>query len=274
MSEKYEHWLGKRGIVESRRGGWKIGEGVYNCGYDMMKELVFDKTSMHVFMLNVTKRMPDDAVVKFMSSLSICLSWPDPRIWCNTMGALAGTNRARISSGVSTSILSSDSKMFAAGDCVVSLASFIREARIKFNAGVSVDRIVEEELAKNAGKMKVPVIPGYARPLAKGDERVKSMFEITRDLGFDIGPHEKLALAISDYLKQHYNEVINIGGYSCACLSDMGYSPKEIMRLFTNIVERGVFACFLEEEENPPLSFMPFTCEDVLYEGVAKRKVP
>ena len=273
MKNNYKYWSSKQNKIESSRGGWKIGLGVHNTGYDMMKDLSLNASVMQVFILNVTKKMPSREVADWFESLQICISWPDPRIWCNTMGALAGTNKARISSGISSAILSADSKMFGAGECVFNNTAFIQKALKKLKSGESVEDIVNFELNKNSKKMKNAVIAGYARPLAKGDERVESLYKFGRNLNFPIGEHEKLALDINDYLKKYKSEVINIGGYCASVMSDFGYSPLECTRLMTSLTENGVYSCFIEEEEKAPLSFMPLHCNDVEYKGKSKRKI-
>ena len=56
---------------------------------------------------------------------------------------------------------------------------FIQAALLDFKRGFSVDEIVSNECAKYRGK---PNIMGYARPLAKGDERVVAMERVSGSL--------------------------------------------------------------------------------------------
>ena len=98
----YQPWEKYHGRIVSSRGGWKIGSGIQNCGYDMMNDLVGKTSYMQVVVLNATGRLPSKAIADWIDAIHICLSWPDPRIWCNRIGALAGSSRA---SGVAASCL-------------------------------------------------------------------------------------------------------------------------------------------------------------------------
>lgn len=273
MQQDWQYWENRRNKIISKRGGWQIGVGVHNFGYDMMKDLAGKKNYFQVLVLNCTGRLPSEEFGKWLGGLFICLSWPDPRIWCNTMGALAGTMKARITSGVASGMLSSDSPMFGGSEVMNISSTFIQEALKERESGKSVEVVIKEDLERRAKIMRKPVIPGYARPLATGDERVPTMTKFARDLGIEPGKHERLANEINGYLLETQNESINIGGYFAAFLSDRGFSPKESMRIFATLVNNGVHACHIEEEDNPPLSFMPMTCDDVDYIGPAKRSL-
>lgn len=271
--QDWQYWYERRNKIISKRGGWQIGIGVHNCGYDQMKELVAKKDYFQVLVLNSTGKLPSTEFAKWLGALFICLSWPDPRIWCNTMGALSGSLKGRITSGVASGILSSDSSMFGGSEVLNICSSFIQSALKERKTGKSVETIIVEGLQKRAKMMRKPVIPGFARPLATGDERVPTMVAYARELGFSVGPHEQLAMDIHDYLMSTQNESINIGGYCAGFMSDQGFNPTELKQLLTTLVNSGVHACHVEEEQNPPLSFMPMACKDIDYRGPAKRKV-
>lgn len=260
----YVYWQQRRNKVFSSRGGWQVGVGVHNFGYDMLKDLAVNKNHYQVHVLNCTGRLPKAEFGMWLSGLFTCLSWPDPRIWCNAMGALAGSLKCNISSGVASGILSSDSLMFGSGECVINYSSFIQNAVRLQREGTKLEQITKSVRGD---------IPGFARPLATGDERVITMSKLARELGFPIGEHEKLAMKLHQYMQDVKQESINIGGYFAAFMSDQGYLPLECRRIVTTVVGSGVHACHIEEEDNPPLSFMPMTCEDIDYQGVAKRKV-
>lgn len=271
--QDWQYWHERRNKIISKRGGWQIGIGVHNCGYDQMKELAGKKDYFQVLVLNSTGKLPSAEFGKWLGALFVCMSWPDPRIWCNTMGALSGTLKGRITSSVASGILSSDSSMFGGMEVIKFCSSFIQTALKERKAGKSVEAIIVEDLQRRAKIMRKPVIPGFARPLATGDERVPRMVAYARELGFAVGPHEQLAMDIHDYLMSTQNESINIGGYCVGFMSDQGFNPTELKRLFATVVNNGVHACHVEEEDNPPLSFMPMACKDIDYRGPAKRKV-
>ena len=120
----------------------------------------------------------------------------------------------------------------------------------------------------------VPVIPGFSRPIAAGDERVPVMDRISSDLGFEVGPHLALAYEIHDFLWTHYGEGINLAGYIVAFLLDQGMTDQEIYRLNTLCVNSGIHACYGEAYDNPPEAFLPLRCDDIDYQGRGCRVVP
>lgn len=269
-NQDWQFWDMKRNKIFSRRGGWQVGIGVHNCGFDMMKELAGKKSYMQVMALNCTGRLPSKEMGLWLDGLFICLSWPDPRIWCNTMGALSGTLRGEITAGVTAGLLSADSPKFGGCEVIHICSKFIHGALIEKENGKTVPELVEEVLK---GNLRKPDIPGYARPLATGDERVSAMGTYARELGFPVGQHEQLANEINDYLMDTRNESINIAGFLVAFMADQGFSPLDTMRTLTTIVNGGIHACHIEEEENAPLSFMPVMCKDIDYQGRSKRNI-
>ncbi|XOV77737.1 MAG: hypothetical protein ACFHVJ_12355 [Aestuariibacter sp.] len=266
-------WDALRNKVVSKKGGWRIGEAVYNHGYDMMNELVGHRSYFQVLVLNVTGKLPSESVAKWLEAGFICLSWPDPRIWCNQIGALAGTIKASCPSAVAGGILAADSRMYGSGTMKACI-DFIKKARVQQLEGMSIDAIVECELAARSKLLKSkPVIVGYSRPIASGDERVSAMQRVGQQLGFVPGSHEQIAIDIHNYLNTHHNEGFNVAGYMAAVLSDLGYDGKNVERLFSSWVQSGVHACYAEAADNTELSFLPLRCSDIKYTGPAKRKI-
>ncbi len=264
-------WDKHRAKIYSRRGGWRIGKGVYNCGYDMMNDLVGEKSYMQVMFLNATGRLPERKLAEWLEAVHICLSWPDPRIWCNHIGALSGTARTSVVSATAMGTLAADSKAYGSLPLLDGV-SFIQNALIDFNnKGLSVAEIVDNAGMKRGGK---PVITGYARPIAKGDERIEAMERVTKNLNISIGPHLQLAYEIETELKERFDEGMNINGYVSAFLSDHDLIPKEIYQIFAMVVMSGVTACYMDAHDRPAGSFSPLQCDDVEYEGKAARELP
>jgi citrate synthase len=265
-------WDYYRGKIRTKKGGWRIGRAIYNHGYSMMDDLVGKKSYFQVLVLNATGRLPERRIADWLEALFICLSWSDPRIWCNQLGSLGGTMRATPPASIAAGILAADSRMYASG-VIPACCRFIRKAREMQLAGASVADIVAGELSQKSGifQHSKPVISGYARPIATGDERVVAMRRVGQDLGFEPGPHELLALAIHDELYQHYSEGINVAGYCVAVLCDLGFSDKEQYLLFSTWVHSGIHACYAEAAERPAEAFLPLRCDDIEYCGVSPR---
>lgn len=261
-------WDEKRGRIRSSKGGWIIGEAVYNHGYSIMDDLVGKASFFQVLVLNVTGRMPDPSLGKWLDALFICFSWPDSRIWCNQVGALAATMRTSPTAGISAGILASDSRMYGPGALLPGI-KFISEALSKKKKGKTAGEIIEEHPKRN--EKGSPVIMGFAHPIVNGDDRVFAMRNVAISLGFQQGEHERLAFEIESLMKIKYHEGMNLLGYMVSFLCDQGFSSNEIRTMLGALVNSGIHACFEESYSQPPESFFPLRCEDIDYQGKPPR---
>jgi hypothetical protein len=266
----YQFWDERRGKIQSKKGGWVVGKGVFNHGYSMMDDLVGKVSYMQVVMLNATGRLPERAVADWAEAAHICLSWPDPRIWCNQIGALGGTTRTSAAAATAAGVLAAEAKLYGPKTLIQGVR-FIRTALLDFKRGLSVDEVIRNECAKHRGK---PNITGYARPLAKGDERVVAMGRVRQELGLPVGEHLQLAEQIEQSLLKNFDESMNINGYTSAFFSDLGYTGEEIYRIFAVLVASGVTACYVDTRDKAPDAFLPLRCADIEYTGKLARPVP
>lgn len=265
----YQVWEKYHGRIVSGRGGWKIGSGVQNCGYDMMNDLVGKVSYMQVVVLNATGRLPTKELADWVEAIHICLSWPDPRIWCNRIGALAGSNKTSAVSASCLGVLAAESTSYGIKP-LLNGVEFIEHAYKQISLGSSVEEFIAIETKKFGGK---PNLMGYARPIAKGDERIPAMEKVTEKLGFPIGKHLTLAYQIESKLNEKYDETMNINGYVSAFLADQGYSPVEVYRIFSSVVLSGVTACYIDTADRTEGSFAPLKTDDVVYKGAPLRRV-
>jgi len=270
MSKNTAPWDEQRNTIHSTKGGWVVGKGVFNHGYSMMDDLVGKTSYIQVMVLNATGRLPQRKLADWLEAIHICLSWPDPRIWCNTIGALGGTARTSPVAATAAGILANDSKMYGAGTGIDSL-NFIQWALSEKQRGLSTGEIIKNECAKHRGK---PNIMGFARPIAKGDERVVAMQRVQKELGFPIGQHQALANEIDAILQRNFSESINIGGYISAFLADQHYTANEVCRIFSILVSSGVTACYTDTIKKPAGTFLPIKCSDIDYQGKPPRELP
>ena len=264
-------WDARRGRIFTSKGGWVIGEAIYNHGYSMMDDLLGKASFFQVLVLNVTGRLPEKKVADWLEALFICLSWPDARIWCNQIGSLAGSMRSSTVAAVSSGILASDSKLYGPGT-LPAATKFITCALSKRKTGLSVEEVIAEQPKRKTDS--VPIIVGYARPIASGDERITAMERVTLRLGFEIGEHLSLAYDVEKTLIEKYSEGMNLAGYCAAFLSDQGYTGEEIYRLCSGWVNAGVHACYAESADNAAESFFPLRCDDIEYQGKKPRPTP
>lgn len=269
-SRSYRPWDECRGTIRSKKGGWVVGKGIFNHGYSMMDDLVGKVSYMQMMVLNATGRLPERSVADWFEAVHICMSWPDPRIWCNQIGALGGATRTSVVAAITAGVLAADAKSYGSKPLLHGV-SFIQMALQDHRRGADAEEIVSNECAKHRGK---PNITGYARPLAKGDERVVAMEQVRNALGFPVGEHLQLALQIEAVLLRRFDESMNINGYVSAFLSDLGYTAEEIYRIFAIVVNSGVTACYVDTREKTPDAFLPLRCADIEYTGKLARPVP
>ena len=260
----------RRGRIISNTGGWFPGEGVFSHGYNMLEDLVGQKSYFQILILNATGKMVVRPLADWVEAIYGCLSWPDPRIWCNQIGALAGAVRTSVVAATSLGSMAADSRTYGVFPLMEGV-SFIQEAYLKKTCGMTPLDIVNEAAAAHKGK---PYIVGYKRPIAKGDERLEVMEKVASQLGFAEGKHLSLAYEIEKVLLEKFDEGMNINGYMSAFLSDQGFTAQEVYQIFSMLVSSGVTACYLDTLHQPPNSFLPLRCDDIDYQGVAARTVP
>lgn len=260
----------RRGKIISRTGGWIPGKGVFSHGYSLLDDLVGEKTYMQLLVLQATGKLIDAPLATWVEAIYGCLSWPDPRIWCNQIGALAGSARASVVAATALGALAADSRTYGALP-IVDGAAFIQRALVQYQNGMSAEQIIAAQIAKPGAK---PVIVGYKRPIAKGDERIETMERVGRRLGFAVGAHLALAYELEQVLRRDYDEGMNINGYGSAFMSDQGFSGEEMYQMFALLVASGVTACYLEAKQAAPEAFLPLRCEDIDYQGPGARAVP
>jgi citrate synthase len=177
---------------------------------------------------------------------------------------------ATVVAGTVAGTLAADSRLYGSRP-VLKGVEFIQGALIDVNGGLSPGQIVAREVKRHNGKVN---IMGFARPIAKGDERVIAMERVTSQLGFERGPHLSLVYQIDEILQRDYNESMNINAFVSSFLSDQGYTAKQIYELCSMLVMSGVTACFLDAESKKPEQFLPLMCSDIDYQGVAIRALP
>lgn len=264
-------WEARRNRITSSVGGWFGGKDVYCHGYSMMNELLGHISYMQMVVLNATGRLVEERVARWLEGNFIGLSYPDPRIWCNQIGALAGATRCSVVAATAAGALAADSRAYGGSLTSQQGIEFIRRALAAAKGGATVAAIVEG-VAKD--RRNLPAITGYARPVDRADERIAPYERMTRSLGFAVGEHLTLAYAISDYLEAHYGLGMNAGGYIAAFLADQGFSGEEVYRIKALAVASGVTACYADTRAKPAGAFLPLRCDDIDYQGPPARELP
>lgn len=269
MDKAGQIWDKYYGVIRTQKGGWTITNGIISHGYSLLDDLLGEISFFQLLILHVTGKLPERRLADWLEAAYMCLSWPDPRIWCNFIGSLGGSARVSPAGAVCAGTLAADSRIYGVGTLKL-CTEFIVGALQKYEEYKSA-RAYVESCCKKESRL---VTPGFARPLAKGDERVEAMQHVVDDLRFEDGPHLKLAYELSNYLIEQYEESLNFAGYVAAFLADQGFSPDEVERVFSLWVNAGVHACYVEAAEKVPDSFLPLRCDDIEYTGEPSRAVP
>lgn len=259
-------WDGLRRIIRSRTGGWRVGEDVFIHGRGLFADLLGRVSYFQLLVLNVTGRLPDQRLADWLEGTFMCLSWPDARIWCNQIATYAAALRATPSAAASAGILASESRLYGPGT-VLAATNFIVEAQQAVAAGAAPAEVIDAFRRRH----RTRALPGFGRPVAKGDERVTAMKNLAERLGFPLGRHLSLANAIERELLESSGESMNLAGYIMAFLSDQGFTPAEIHALYSVCVEAGLLACYRDTIATPPDSFLPLRVDDIHYIGPPPR---
>jgi len=262
-------WDARRGRIVTRKGGWRIGEGVRVGPYSLFDDIIGTYGFFELVFLQVTDRLPAPGFVRWMEGMLMCASFPDPRIWCNQIGALAGSMRCAPVAAVTAGTLASDSFLYGTGAARIALdfaVQALREAR----AGATAGEIVARR-CKPDGSVR---LAGYSRPVAQGDDRVEVLRRLAAQSGLPEGEHTALAWQIDAVLRDRGSDSINALGYGAALVLDQGIAAEEIYRMFTLGVSGGIHGCYCEAADEPAGTFLPLRTDDLEYTGVAARTLP
>lgn len=262
-------WEVRRGRVITHKGGWRVGQGIRVGAYSLLDDLLGHQGFFEVLILETTGRMPEPRLARWLEACFICMSFPDPRIWCNQIGALAGSMRCSPGAAVMAGVLASDSTLYGPGQSHPA-CTFIARALQEHHDGATVAEILARRTTRN-GRLRAP---GYSRPIASGDDRVEAMLQLGRRLGFPEGEHMQLARRLDAHLRAHGNDALNMLGYIAAFVLDSDLSAEEGYRLFTLSVSAGVHACYSDTADSPAGTFMPWRVDDIEYIGPAPRELP
>ena len=265
------NWDRARGTIRSKIGAWRVADGkIYNCNYSMLDDFVGSWSWFQVMALNATQIEIERRLAEWLEAVFICISWPDSRIWCNQVAAFAGTTRTPAVAAVCAGLLASNSRIYGIGP-IKRISEFLITVKNNLTQSNDVPNFIRNYATQKNGQLYVP---GYARPIARGDERVSVMYKLSyKNFKYQKGEHVRAAFILHDYLEENYNESINIGGFICAFLLDQKFTPVQISRLFTLITNGGMHACYADAADREVLSYLPLRCIDIEYIGKPIRTI-
>jgi len=263
-------WDSRRNRIRTRKGGWRIGHGISVHGYSLLGDLVGSHGFFEVLYLEVTGRLPDPRLAQWIEASFLCLAFPDPRIWCNQIGALAGSARIPPTVGISAGVMASESTLYGPGSTRAA-HDFLVSAQGALDGGATLPEVIAA-CTRPGGRVRAP---GFSRPIAQGDDRVDALRELGQQLGYADGSYLRLAAQIDALLCARGDAGINMLGYLAAFLLDHGdMEIEDGERIYALAVNAGVHACYAEANTEPAGAFLPLSCDDVEYRGHAPREIP
>jgi citrate synthase len=262
-------WEQRRARIRTRKGGWRIGQGVSVHGHSLLDELLGRHGYVEVLYLEVVGELPEPRLARWIEASFLCLSFPDPRIWCNQVGALAGSSRVAPVPGIAAGVMASDSAVYGPGStrAACELLGGLRRA---IDGGETIAAWIARHTTRG-GRLRAP---GFSRPVVRGDDRVGALAGFAAELGFADGPWLDLAWRLDAELRAQGNDALNMLGYVAAFLLDRGMRIEDGERLYALAVAAGVHACYAEAADEPAGGFLPLALADVEYTGVAPRPLP
>ncbi len=264
----WEKYAENRDRVSSKSGGWTIGGETTLHGYNIHQELTHQTSWVQVLMLSVTGRLYDENQIRLVEALFVATGYPDPRLWCNRIVALAGSERVSAGAALSIGVASAEAKIYGGQAEYAAAKTFIECHRI----------FQEQDESALLSHMKSVLkreraIFGFGRPLTKVEERIAPIERMAKELDIEDGPHLSTVKHMEMLLKR-YRLILNFAGYATARLLDLGLSAHEVHQFSTLGFYLGLSPCYIEAFENEPGTFLPIACEDILYEGPEERPLP
>jgi hypothetical protein len=262
-------WDERRGRIRTALGQWFGGRDIKVRGRWLLQELLPSLSVTQLAVFNITGRLIEPALATWFEKTVFFTSYPDPRIWCNHLGAMAGNGGASPAAAAAVGILAADSRAYGSKlqYLTVRILQDIHERRA---AGADW----KEALAEAPSRNGVPDLPGFARPGGVPDERLEPLRRLTAELGFLPGIHQQFVTDLAHYLRHHHRQDMNAAAFGCAFLMDQDFTADDVYRLRTSDVLGGVLACYGGWHGAPEDGFLPLRCNDVGYTGTAPRTLP
>ena len=242
------------------------GKGAVLRGRDLLRELGRERW-MGLYLYALTGRRLEDRALRLLEGIWVlCCSYPDPRLWNNRVAALAGSARAPGGLALGAALAASEGELYGAVPAAQALA-LLQQLRSREAAGEPLEALVRAELRRRRR------LPGYGRPLVRGDERLAPLLELARELGLDGGPFLALALRVDEVLARgRWRVRLNAAGLAAALAGDLGLTPRELHLYLLPCFTAGIVACYADaRDHHPPGSFLPLRCDRVRYTGPPPR---
>jgi len=259
LSSAENHWA-------TYMGAWFPGERVVYRGKDLFHELKH-LSWMQLYLYGITGHVFTEKQAKLFEGMwALTTSYPDPRLWNNRIGSLAGTVRSTGTLALSAAIAASEADIYG-GKPILGAFNFFIRAKGKCDQGIALRTIVEGELDK------CRTISGYGRPIINRDERITPLLDLAKELNLADGPYTQLAFAVEEVLLQgRWRMRMNVAALAAGLAADQGISEREYYLIAAPCFTAGIIPCFLEANQRPEGTFLPLPCNRINYSGNPPRK--
>lgn len=252
---------------ETRMGKSFPGERVVYRGKDLLQDLK-NLSWMQLYMYGITGRLFTEQQAKLFEGMwSLSTSYPDPRLWNNRIGSLAGTVRSTDKLSLSAALAISEASIYGGRPNIRSI-NFLIHTKKKLDKGDHLQEIIDEELKTNR------VIFGYGRPIAnREDERIAPMLKLAKELYLADGPHTQLAFEVENILLQgRWRMRMNVTGLCAGLSADLGLTEREHFMFTAPCFTAGIMPCFIDASEQQEGTFLPIPCKRIQYIGVSRKE--
>ncbi len=249
--------------LETHMGGALLGDRVVFRGKDLHAELG-ERSWMELFVYGITGRFYDEATVRLLNYIWVSTSYPDPRIWCNRIAALAGSARTTAGLGIGAANTACEATLYGTRP-LVSVFDLLQRAKEALAQGTSLLDFLASEMAVRRHLF------GYGRPLSSVDERVPRVLAFMDTHRIPVGEHLRLAFQIEDHLIARKQIRMNIAAVYAGLCADLGFTTEQFHLFISPLFIAGMPPCFIEALEQPEGAFLPIRCSRVHYDGQARR---
>ncbi len=251
------------GPIKTKVGAAYPGSHAIFRGHNLHEELRdLEWIDLHAYGILGRRLTPNQ--IEMINSLWVTTSYTDTRLWNNRVAALAGSARSSVTLGLSAAIAISDATVFG-GKAGLRAFNFLISAGKRVKAGEDLQTIVMHEAKANR-------VYGYGRPINSTDERSPWIMGKAASLGLADGEHVKLAFEVEKILVAAYPQLkMNYAAMHAAFIADMGLTGREYHMLRYPTFIAGMTPCMVEALEKPEQVLYATKCNEVNYQGVAKR---
>lgn len=251
LSDAYDNWV-------TRLGMWHIGAGVTLRNRDLLNDFTGWSWMRHYIFAVTGKEITEKQAQLLEKIWSLCGSYPDPRIWPNTVASICGTVRSTGALAVAAATAVAEAQRYGRG-ADIQAANFLVSIKTSLDGGIPLEKLVLNAIKNRS-------LRGFGRPIRKdGDERIEPMMTFAEQHGFAQGEYIRLIFDIESVIQQSRfrHLYMNIAIVVAALALDVGLSPRDYYYYTLLSYTAGVLPCFVDALEHPPGAFLPLRCEDI-----------